>query len=406
MVYAGSDLDRGATKLPKTIAIPTASEIASGGAEESGNNTTTTPLASSATFTGTWEQNNFSDVMVSVKTDAPGTLYFDFSPDGTNADSTFPPDGFQVTAGVNEFHTAVKGPRYFRVRFVNDTTAQTYLRLTTYFGDFKQGNLPLNATLAADADARVYRTLDEIAISSGLVADNYVITKQGFNPDVDAAEDIWDGGGDYTGFPTTAAETIQVVSSSANDASAGTGARTVRLFYLNASYEMFDSSGNFLYVDVTLNGTTPVSSGVTGMRVWYAQVLTSGSGMTNAGDISVRWATTTSVVFCKILAGYSAAQILALTIPEGYVGTLQRYAASMLDNTSNNARMAFKRRNFGSNTWIIEQQFAISTNGGQSRRLWGGRRFGAKTDIVMRCSAINNANGIITGSYEMRLQKV
>ena len=56
-----------------------------------GTNTTLTALGSGATFTGAWEQNDYPDVMVVVKTDNTGTLYFDFSPDGINADSTFPP---------------------------------------------------------------------------------------------------------------------------------------------------------------------------------------------------------------------------------------------------------------------------------------------------------------------------
>jgi hypothetical protein len=81
-----------------------------------------------------WEQNDYSDVMVSCTTDNPGTLFFDFSVDGSNV-NTFPVCGFQIASTVHEFHTAVKGSRYFRARLVNDTGAQSYLRLTTYFGN-------------------------------------------------------------------------------------------------------------------------------------------------------------------------------------------------------------------------------------------------------------------------------
>lgn len=52
-------------------------------------NSTTTVLASGATFTGTWVNTlDFVDVIVSAKTDQDGMLYVDFSPDGTNSDST------------------------------------------------------------------------------------------------------------------------------------------------------------------------------------------------------------------------------------------------------------------------------------------------------------------------------
>ena len=120
---------------------------------QSSGNTSTTPLGSSATFTGTGEQNEYPDVMVSLTTDNTGTLYFDFSPDGTNW-STFPVNGFAVASGVHEFHTALKGPRYFRARLVNDAGAQSYLRLYTYYGNFsKIPNAPLNQTIGDDSDA-------------------------------------------------------------------------------------------------------------------------------------------------------------------------------------------------------------------------------------------------------------
>lgn len=99
-------------------------------------NTSTTALAGGATFTGTGEKTNHPDVMVSVKTDAAGTLYFDFSDDGTNWDETQPPSGLTIASGQHYNHIATKGPRYCRVRLVNGGSAQTYLRLYTYFGLF------------------------------------------------------------------------------------------------------------------------------------------------------------------------------------------------------------------------------------------------------------------------------
>ena len=111
-------------------------------------NSSTTPLGSGETFTGNGEQNTFPQVGVMVKTDNSGVLYFDFSGDGVNWDSTFPVAGFQVASGIPEFHTAVKLGRYFRVRFVNDSGAQTYLRLFTYYGmNFIPSNSPLNQSI-------------------------------------------------------------------------------------------------------------------------------------------------------------------------------------------------------------------------------------------------------------------
>src|SRR5210317_607380 len=190
--------------------------LTSGDYEQSAGNTSTTPLGSGATFTGTGELNGWSDVMVVCKTDNPGTLYFDFSPDGTNWDSTFPPLGFQI-GSFNEFHTAVKGPRYFRIRLVNDTGAQSFLRLYVYYGHFRQGNLPLNASIGQDADATIVRPTNynyEVAVGRYTGATTW--NKFGYNDDVDiGTETICSFGGVFT--PLSAADTLDIVSTDAND---------------------------------------------------------------------------------------------------------------------------------------------------------------------------------------------
>lgn len=126
---------------------------------EIGTNSTITALSASATFTGTGEQNSLPDVMVSCYSDTAGTLYFDFSVDNTNW-RTFPTAGFTVSAGIHEFHTAVKGPRYFRVRYVDGGTGNTTFQLYTYYGWFaKAPNAPLNQTIADDADAQIVKSV-------------------------------------------------------------------------------------------------------------------------------------------------------------------------------------------------------------------------------------------------------
>jgi hypothetical protein len=116
-------------------------------------NTSITPLNNGVTFTGTGEQNLYSDVFVVCKTDQSGLLYFDFSVDNTNWE-TFPSSGFTVTAGIQEAHKAVKAGRYFRVRMTNNSGSnQTYLRLYTYYGAFDQLNAPLTNTPSSDSDS-------------------------------------------------------------------------------------------------------------------------------------------------------------------------------------------------------------------------------------------------------------
>lgn len=130
-----------------------ASAIADGFGDLSTSNNSTTPLAAGDTFTGTAEQNNFPDVYISCITDQAGTLFFDFSNDGTNW-NVFPPAGFTLVAGVTEAHKALKAGRYFRARVTNTSGSnQTYLRLYTYFGQFDQLTSPLNFAPSGDSDA-------------------------------------------------------------------------------------------------------------------------------------------------------------------------------------------------------------------------------------------------------------
>jgi hypothetical protein len=71
---------------------------------------------------------------------------------------------------------------------------------------------------------------------------------------------------------------LDVTSSSTADAAAGTGARTVRIVGLDANYAYQTDV-------VTMNGQTIVTTASIWTDVWGADVITHGSGNTNAGDI-------------------------------------------------------------------------------------------------------------------------
>lgn len=364
--------------------------------------TASTISATTTTTIGTADVTHHEALLVSCYVSAAGTFYLDFSTDGgSNYDSTLTKT---LAAGINEFSTVVKGSRTVRARIQAGASDITTTRLQVDFGPYRQGNLPLNVAISDDADAAVVREISEDQVMIGRVQGNYIISGFGRNGDVDAAEDIWNGGGDYTGFPTTTAEEFQVFSSDVNDTSAGTGARTVRVFYLDSNYEMFDSSGNYLYFDATLNGTTAVNTGVTGTRVWKAEVQSSGSGQTNAGDITIRWRTTTAVIFAVMPAGFAETQLSNFTVPAGYTGYLKRYQGSMSDNTANTGQMAIKYRADGTNTFRLTRGFAISTTkDGGPALLYGGIKYSAKTDLVFRATSVTNANAIINVNFAWRL---
>ena len=87
---------------------------------------------------------------------------------------------------------------------------------------------------------------------------------------------------------------MTLVSSSANDAAAGTGARTVVVEYLNGDLD-------YSFELVTLNGTTPVNMVATDVRwVQAVHVATVGSGAKAAGNITV---TNGGVTYLRVSAG-------------------------------------------------------------------------------------------------------
>lgn len=288
-----------------------ASTVADLGSEA--GNTTTTPLAAAATFTGTGERSADLGVIVSCQASAAGTLYFEFSNDNENW-STFPTAGFTISAGIHAFHTAIKGPRYFRVRLVNGGVEQTYLRLYAYFGEYGQGNLPRNAAIGRDADAHVVRIIEpSLEIAEGLVTGVTADTKFGYNGAVEAAgEDIWGGGGLYTGQPVGGeAETVDVIAANENDEAEGTGARTIEISGLDASWESQSEV-------ITLHESGTTVSVNKWLRVFRASVLTAGSGAANAGLITIRHTTTEANVFEVLLVGLNQSLVGAVTVPAGF----------------------------------------------------------------------------------------
>lgn len=365
-------------------------------------NTTTTPLGGGATFTGTWERVNSPDVMVSCKTDGAdgATLFFDFSPDGVNADSTFPPAGFQVGT-FNEFHTAVKGNRFFRVRLVNNASAQTFLRLYTYYGTFRQGNLPISASIASDADAIVVRSINsELDVALGRVGGQEPGTKFGRNLDIDIAttpEDLWEGGGEYTGQPDGfTPETVNVRSSVAADAAAGTGARTVRIFGLRDS-----TSTDYETEDIILNGVSNVASTLTWWRINRLSVLTAGSTGSNEGVIIVEPTVTAANVFVSVPIGFNQSQIGAFTVPAGKSLIVKRIRVHITraSGAAGSATITLRAREPGG-VYRAVKVFEVQTGGGISYTVFSGDVYEAGTDLKFRIDQVSDNDTIAEGEFE------
>lgn len=263
-------------------------------------NTTTTPLTGSGTFTGTWEQNKYPQVMVSMITDVAGTLYFDFSNDGTNLDSTFPTQGFVVSGGIHEFHTAVKGNRYFRVRYVNGSSVQSYLRLYTYYGsDFVPSVAPLNQTASLDQDAIFTRgTIPQDEITLGRRSGVTSWGKFGYDADVDTTEVVASFGGLYA--PLSISQNFTVSYTNTTDGSGTAGARQLRFYYTDS-----DGLPASSIHELSTTGTDVTS--FQGYGINRLEVYTAGISETNVSAINVQGATT-GTTQAQIPAGDSSTQ--------------------------------------------------------------------------------------------------
>lgn len=110
---------------------------------------------------------------------------------------------------------------------------------------------------------------------------------------------------------------MEVVSSSGNDAAAGTGARTVQVDWIDTNYV----AGSEV---ITLNGVTPVPLVKTSvLAINGFKVLTVGSGLVNAGTVSVRTVSGSVVKSSIAGVGYSnSAHSFLYTIPDNFIGLL------------------------------------------------------------------------------------
>lgn len=151
----------------------------------------------------------------------------------------------------------------------------------------------------------------EERIALGMVPGHRRVSLYGNNPDVDTGtepEDVWSGGGLYPWL--TAAASLEIVSTSAADAAAGTGARTVVIQGLDVNYAEVTQV-------VTLNGLTAVPIPTQLFRINGASVVTVGTGQTNAGTLTIRNAGA-GATRGVIPIGFGLLRQAVYTVPAGY----------------------------------------------------------------------------------------
>jgi hypothetical protein len=211
----------------------------------------------------------------------------------------------------------------------------------------------------------------------------------GNNPDIDSGpEDVWSGGGLY---PWMSADTaLEVLSSSANDTAAGTGARTVLIVGLNSSHAPISQT-------ITLNGTTPVAIPTSLFRINSALIMSAGSGEVNNGDITIRVAGA-GATRAVIQAGYGIARQSQYTVPAGY--TLSVISLLFCINRPSSARDATVATFVRNPQGFYRMPLELSVDGNPYRHDGNpGIILPEKTDFGLRCNYVSAANTDMTGAW-------
>ncbi len=237
----------------------------------------------------------------------------------------------------------------------------------------------------------------ELQVSRGQIAYHETQFKFGFNPDIDdSLETIWAEGGLYSYLST--ATVLKISSSSANDTSAGTGARTITISGLDANYDEISES-------VTLNGQTAVNTTQSFLRVFKIIVSTAGSGGQNAGVIYAGTGTVTSGVpankYGTIAVGDNQTLMCFWTVPRGYTAFLYQIDISMNTEVANKFGTVSLVARPNGGVFNVKDRFALSQDI-IHQEFRHPVKFEEKTDLEVRAIASSsNANLAVSAGLDI-----
>lgn len=243
----------------------------------------------------------------------------------------------------------------------------SYFGTTIYGLEVQKGNVPGTTWVG-----RATRSVD--------------ITNAGF-------VDIW--GSTANIVQATANETLEILSSDANDTLLGTGAQQILVEYL-------DDSHIEQTVTADMNGVTPVTLNADMFRVQNAVVISSGTGKTNAGDITVR-VSGGGTKKRTIMAGFSLSEDSHYTVPAGKNAFLTKTSPLWPKNEDGDWRGIITP--FGTNTEVASGQFPVYQN--VYDVLFTAPIFVAeKSDITVRAKSTNVGPVIVNQQLEFYLVEI
>ncbi len=213
-------------------------------------------------------------------------------------------------------------------------------------------------------------------------------------------ETIWSEGGLYSYL--TSATVLKVSSSSTDDTSAGTGARTVQLYGLDGDY-------NEINEVVTLNGQTAVNTTQSFLRIYRMIVRSAGTGEQNAGIIYAGTGTVTSGVPANVyasingIAGSNQSLMSLWTVPAGHTAYILQYDVSngTTSNTPAVCKLILSIRPFGE-VFQSKDVKSLTTGMHVEETFSLPQKVTEKSDIEVR--AISSSNSVsfdISAAFEI-----
>lgn len=235
-----------------------------------------------------------------------------------------------------------------------------------------------------------------LEVAKGNVSKHSVELKFGRNPDVDtaASEDIWTAGGNLV--EPTAARIHSVVSSSANDASAGTGLRTLTIVGLDSSYNIQSET-------ITMNGVTPVNTVNSYTFINRAYGKTFGGGGTNAGTITGTALVDATVQFV-VGVGYGQTHKAIYMVPASTKGYITRMYGSFQQTTaSSTLDIIMYTKDFGSGGYIGRRNMHLTNSGSGFAEINFNPylQIAAKTIVKLRAETASANNNEVGGGFDM-----
>ncbi len=219
----------------------------------------------------------------------------------------------------------------------------------------------------------------------------------GRNPDVDSGtdEDLWAVGGDYP-FNSVDAAT-EILSDSANDAAAGTGAQSVMVRGL--------SGGVLTDETVIMNGVTAVALANQYSRIFSTNLPAAGSVGSNDGTITVQQ-TAGPIIMGQILPLVGNVLNAIFTIPDDWnPAVLQAFGGSLGKQAASFLSVILQFRQGSTAGWTVAGIIDLNSQGsglfniGPTEENIGSLIIQPGTDIRIRTSGASSANNGCTGYF-------